>query len=530
MSQIKSIALLLLVLVSLLGCRVSVAAQEPSVERWGVFELRITGPKTGNPFIEVEFGATFEQAGVSIAVEGFYDGDGVYVIRFMPEQTGQWRYTTYSNHALLSNKQGAFNATKPQANNHGPVRVANKFHFAYADGTPYFPIGTTSYTWSHRPKALEDQTLNTLSKSPFNKLRMCVFPQTFGTKTLPPSRFPFMGPPKKPDYTRFNPDFFRHLEKRVGQLMNLGIEADLILFHPYDDDKVWGLENMPADVEERYLRYIVARLGAYRNVWWSLANEFDFLKQKSVAQWDENFKTLVTYDPYGHLRSIHNGKRFYDHNKPWVTHASIQNGYAVTAPGTAQIYRDVYEKPVIYDEVEYEGNHTSRWAQLSGQELVHRFWSGTVVGTYVGHSEFITTPGKKNDYVWLGQGGDLKGSSVPRIAFLKTLLEQGPSEGINPIDKWWNPNIGGKPDEYYLIYFGKEKPRQWVFELKGKFITEGGRYKVDIIDTWDMTINTVANDFKVVKYDKYTYRDINHKIVNLPGKPGMALRIQRQSF
>jgi hypothetical protein len=25
------------------------------------------------------------------------------------------------------------------------------------------------------------------------------------------------------------------------------------------------------------MRYLAARLGAYRNVWWSLANEYDFL-------------------------------------------------------------------------------------------------------------------------------------------------------------------------------------------------------------------------------------------------------------
>ena len=33
---------------------------------------------------------------------------------------------------------------------------------------------------------------------------------------------------------------------------------------------------MPAEADDRYLRYAVARLAAYRNVWWSLANECDF--------------------------------------------------------------------------------------------------------------------------------------------------------------------------------------------------------------------------------------------------------------
>ena len=31
-------------------------------------------------------------------------------------------------------------------------------------------------------------------------------------------------------------------------------------------------------------------------------------------------------DPYGHPRSNHNCRRWYDHGKPWVTHCNIQAG------------------------------------------------------------------------------------------------------------------------------------------------------------------------------------------------------------
>ena len=39
---------------------------------------------------------------------------------------------------------------------------ATRFHFAYADGTPYFPVGTTCYAWTHQGDELEEQTLATL--------------------------------------------------------------------------------------------------------------------------------------------------------------------------------------------------------------------------------------------------------------------------------------------------------------------------------------------------------------------------------
>jgi len=63
------------------------------------------------------------------------------------------------------------------------------------------------------------------------------------------------------------------LRQNAGsKLRDLGIQADLILFHPYDH---WGYALMGAEADERYLRYTVARLAAYRNVWWSVANAWD---------------------------------------------------------------------------------------------------------------------------------------------------------------------------------------------------------------------------------------------------------------
>jgi len=37
-------------------------------------------------------------------------------------------------------------------------------------------------------------------------------------------------PPHDWDFARFNPEFFRHYEKRLAQLRDLGVEADIILF------------------------------------------------------------------------------------------------------------------------------------------------------------------------------------------------------------------------------------------------------------------------------------------------------------
>ena len=494
------------------------------VEQWGVYEIELRGPSDGNPFVDVELSARFTQGGRGVTASGFYDGEGVYRIRFMPEQRGEYHYETRSNRPELNGKKGSFVVGKPSAGNHGPVRVRNTYHFAHADGMPFFPVGTTCYAWVHQGDRLEEQTLATLKNSPFNKLRMCVFPKHYAYNQNEPALYPFVGtPPRGWDFARFNPAFFRHLEKRVGQLRDLGVEADLILFHPYDKGH-WGFDRMGAAVDDRYLRHVVARLAAYRNVWWSLANEYDFMKEKTQADWDRLFQVVRANDPYGHLRSIHNGTRLYNHTHPWVTHASIQNGSAVAGFGRAELLRDAYRKPVVYDEVKYEGDIEQRWGNLSAEEMVHRFWQGAIAGTYVGHGETYRHPG---DVLWWSKGGVLRGKSPARIAFLRKVLEEGPPDGLEPIDKWQDLRTAGQKGAYYLIYFGRERPTAWAFELPRAGLTGPLKLRVDVIDTWDMTVTPLKRVFEATPRDRYTYTCAGNPKIELPGKPYMALRLRR---
>src|SRR5262245_1873814 len=187
------------------------AADNP-VEQWGILEIELKGPTDGNPFSDVELEAQLELSVAPdrsptvapISVKGFYDGDGVYRIRFMPKTTGQWHYKTRSNRTQLDGKEGTFTVVAPTKKNHGPVRVRNTYHFGYADGTPYFPFGTTCYAWIHQSDELQKQTLETLAGSPFNKVRMCVFPKWYAHNHREPALYPYEGgPPNHWDFTRF---------------------------------------------------------------------------------------------------------------------------------------------------------------------------------------------------------------------------------------------------------------------------------------------------------------------------------------
>ncbi len=504
-------------------------AVAPAVEQWGIFELALKGPTSGNPFNDVKFSAQFTQGTNVVQAGGFYDGAGIYRVRFMPDLQGKWTYKTASNIRKLDGRTGSFNVAKPSRQNHGPVRVARAYHFAYADGAPYEELGTTCYVWELQPEPLQARTLKTLASAPFNKIRFCVFPKSYVWNTNEPGMYPFPGEPAAAnwDFTRFNVKYFQHLEQRVADLQKLGIEADIILFHPYDNGH-WGFDRMPSDADDRYLHYVVARLSAYRNVWWSLANEWDFMRRKKESDFVRFGEIISRDDPYHHLLSIHYGAKPFNYNLPWITHASIQNGGAVTDPARARACRDLYRKPVVYDEVQYEGNIPSGWGRLSAAELVFRFWNAAVAGTYCGHGETY----KSDDQVlWWSKGGVLKGQSPARLAFLKRILDASPAEGLEPIDKS-HPEYAGQPGKYYLVYLGKQTPTNWDFQIPKPAqdqpqLADGMKFNAEVLDTWNMTVTPVPGDFTLKQSDDSFYGDANGRSIPLPGKSYITIRIKR---
>jgi hypothetical protein len=467
---------------------------ERDVERWGRFELALDGPSEGNPFQDTQLTARFQYKNRVIQTDGFYDGEGVYRLRFMPDQTGVWRYVTQSNCQVLHGHRGEFVCVEPSPGNHGPVRVKDSYLFAYEDGKSYIPFGTTCYHWTHNgDERLEELTLQTLKDSPFNKIRMCMLP----TRGMHVPALAFAGTcPEDVDKTKFNPSFFAHLEQRIEDLMQLGIEADLVLFHPYDKG-YWGFDSMEAETDCHYLRYVIARLAAYRNVWWSLSNEFDFNTNKTVDDWDRLIQFVQRTDPYQHLRSIHNGTKMYksstlyDFSKPWITHQSIQHWDAELTTS----WREACPKPIVIDEISYEGNSSRRWGNISGEEMTHRFWEAMSRGGSVGHGESFID---RETRAWISTGGRLYGECTERIAFLRKIIEEGPADWIK----------AGLDGTYWLHYFGRHQHAYKFVDLP-----ESSFYRIEIMDTWDMTITPVDGIFH------------GRTKVDLPGKPYTALRI-----
>lgn len=508
------------------------------MKQYEMAELTFQGKAPQGSYVDVSLTAIIKGAGEQKTIKGFYAGNGTYKVRFLPKTAGTYQYRISG----CVEAEGTVDAEPADNTRHGMVHTQGE-HFAYEDGTPYYPFGTTVYALVHQTEELINQTMDSLSKASFNKIRFCVFPKSYEYNHNEPQWYAF----EKDTDGNWDVNspcfaFWDALEARIRELDQMGIEADLILFHPYDR---WGFDTMDQKDNLVYLDYAIRRLSAFPNIWWSLANEYD-ISSKSLEDWEEIEEYVAANDPWHHLLSCHNCFPMWDASRKNITHLSIQSKVFWEL---ARL-REKYHKPVVLDECCYEGNLPMFWGSISGHEMARRFWRAVAMGAYCTHGETFLDP--ENEILWWAKGGCLKGESPERIGFLRSLLESlpGPLEAIPPqlehavqlaampleqqeevfshaepilrnvvkavsrmsaeylhdfiaAEYLYNGHCG---EVCYLYYYDTRTCAEDTITLP-----DSHTYRVEIIDTWNMTR-------KVIK------EHVNGKVtVSLPGKEDMAI-------
>lgn len=492
-------------------------------------EWSFKGPVPKGTQVNVNLKAIFTHKEECVEVKGFYAGNGQYKMRFYPRKVGMYTWKTIG----IIKMQGEEECIPARKN--GMVKT-DGLHFRYESGEKYIPFGTTVYALLHQQKALIDTTIKTLSESPFNKLRFCVFPKHLVYNNNEPDLFAFE---KKGEHWDINKPcfaFWDALDERLKQLEQMDIQADLILFHPYDR---WGFAQLSKKECMIYLEYAVRRLSAYPNLWWSLANEYDTMPYFEYGWWKEFAAFLADEDPYKHLLSNHNCLVYWNFDNPNTTHCCIQDSNVQNVVD----YQKKYGKPVIFDECCYEGNVPYSWGNISAFEMVNRFWIATVCGGYCTHGETYVNP---EEILWWSKGGLLHGKSPERIAFLKNIVEELPTsieflpapevniEGLERLKEepedfsslpGFTKGLRMKPyerilsfiegsrkyqghcgEEAFLYYFARQCTSKATIRLP-----ENKKYRIELLDVWEMTrvqiLNEVTGEIDIV----------------MPGKEGMAL-------
>jgi hypothetical protein len=171
----------------------------------------------------------------------------------------------------------------------------------------------------------------------------------------------------------------------------------------------------------------------------------------------------------------------------------------------------MYQKPLLFDEMRYEGDVPSGWGNLTGEEMTAYFWMAGLSGGYPTHGDtYKNDSDQETEVRWWAKGGTLMGKSPERIAFFKRIMEKLPVTemdpklipGEDPKELMKNQYHFSKQGNTYLVY-APEANQEIVLDLSG-----GGTYTLQVLDTWGMEIKEEksidAGEFRFTTSDPYT--------------------------
>jgi hypothetical protein len=478
-----------------------------AVSRWQMHEFELHGSSyVDNPFLDAALTGEFTSpSGRMLVIEGYHDGGDTWRLRFTPDEEGWWRYL-FRGEGVELLAQGSLRCVAPDS--HGFIRIHpdNPYAFAYADGTPFFPMGDTCYgLYSDSPitTELRTQYLKTRRSQRFNFVRLGVIHSPTHGQT-DPNYWPWGGTPEKPDFDRFNPQFFQGLDAVLAEMQAMGMNAELIVLNyylpPFTDERVWTPRR-----EQQWLRYIIARYAAFPNLFlWTIANEYEThpdgryrLDQPDDPDWARaTARFIKQHDPYQHLVTVHpvisastHGNTPNDlYDLPWrigeffgkddvidvLSQQTGQSGKGVVWDDQLQCWTgDVpdlvdslradrrYRRPVLNTEngYEYLRGYPTETKQVHHTDKVrHSAWRIVCAGGYfaagfngtIGHSDFWNRIDAPNYYTFVVKDEGAAGQLGILYDFFASLpfWRMQPFDGVAP-----DTAVAlAEPGQVYVIY------------------------------------------------------------------------------
>jgi hypothetical protein len=186
------------------------------------------------------------------------------------------------------------------------------------------------------------------------------------------------------DFARFNVSYWQKFERMLKDAR----EKDMIIsaIFGWNDTAVHPAAG--SDDERRYIRYAVARLGAYSNITWDLGDDLDAFRDDV---WTHATGTLLhVLDPYHHLATSHPiDNRHQDRVSAWFGITSFQQWKRPLHDWMVEQRRQQAEYlriiPQVNEEYGYEDHYPAGApykAPAASAEANRRAWEIAMAGCY----------------------------------------------------------------------------------------------------------------------------------------------------
>ncbi|MCP4262358.1 MAG: DUF5060 domain-containing protein [Planctomycetes bacterium] len=277
-----------------------------TVGQWGRFEKAITNAKSyGDPYRDVTLAVTYTKPdGKKVEFWGFYDGGSRWIIRFMSDQPGLWRYKARFSDGTLG-ISGSFQCIESDIPGMISKDQSNPLWFGYKGGKHvllrslhigdrFFAANWPEHNRKHFLKWFLEQDYNMLSIASHYLNRDSEgrgmgwqTPDLWDEETQSP-----------------NPRQYQKMEAVLDSLA-----ARRIMVFPFAG--FFGRDSSyPTNPDDQslYIKYTLARIGSYWNLLFNLAGPEPRLKGRPYLNddLDRLGNEIRNLDVYGHLLSVHN--------------------------------------------------------------------------------------------------------------------------------------------------------------------------------------------------------------------------------
>lgn len=279
-----------------------------------------------NPFADVAVDAHFTApSGATQVMPLFYDGDGIFRLRFNPGEAGTYR-VQLSSRPPDPDFSGSFSFAVGDGEARGFLKATpgEAWGFHFENGEAVFISGDTTYDLFAMHYCGGDAAgfLRRRKAQGFNLFRTRLTTSRFH---LPDGHFewqtrscwPWGGSPTLPRFDLMNLDYFRAVDETIAVGEELGIGFEMIM-------EGWGNEFpfnsrqwFTPEWEALWMRYLIARYDAYACVWmWTPLNEYEYYPNgdwhwtPTADRWALRIgRWIKDTAPHGHVLAMHNGPR-----------------------------------------------------------------------------------------------------------------------------------------------------------------------------------------------------------------------------
>ncbi|MGL4632823.1 MAG: DUF4038 domain-containing protein [Leadbetterella sp.] len=335
---------------------------------------------TDNPF-DHTFGAKFVCSGKSnFEIQGFYNGNNEYVIRFCPEDLGEYSFTTFSNVASLVGLKAKIECVPNNNLECKPPIIVDptrsKQKFSYKDGKSYF-ANAFEIDWLFSldmdnsddiPKTKE--MVASIKQNGFNQVVMNVYAydKPWYSDSLTPAKYIFSKPSysvfkgdnRAPDFEYLNTDYFKKLDRTIQCLHENGIVAHIMIY-------VWNKKvNWPpmySQADNRYFDYVIKRYQAYSNVIWDVSKEALDYGRCDIDYINERIARIHRLDTYNRLVTVHDYE-YCSREPDKVDFISIQNWRSDLYSLSLEAYQKHSNMPVM--NIEHGGYEKGPFVSFQG--------------------------------------------------------------------------------------------------------------------------------------------------------------------